>query len=151
MFDEETLKNLQVLVNNMTYYTCPYCGNKNLVKEATIVTQKHKTLRKETKIKTGCMGKMYAETTEIYSAYNIRKCKKCAKKDSLRAKLIIFSCWIITPIIIGFIKASWVSFLFSIFLGLILSGVIFLIVDSKVDIEDAFTKNAIAPSDSLFL
>ncbi|WP_165157853.1 hypothetical protein [Parabacteroides sp. ZJ-118] len=145
MFDEEVLKDLQVSMDRITYYTCPYCGKRSLVSEATIVSQKYKTISRETKIKTGCLGKMYAETTEVYSAYNIRICKDCARKQGIRTKTIALLCWIILPSIIGFIKMSWVSFFCSIFLGLILSGIVFCIVEQKVDVEDAFEKNAIAP------
>lgn len=145
MFDEDSLKNLQLSVERATYYTCPYCGKRSLVEEATIVEQKHKTISKETKIKTGCLGKMYAETTEVYSAYKIRRCKDCARKYGTRCKAVALLCWLIIPAIIGLVKMSWASFFCSIFLGLFLSGVIFYILNQNVDIEDAFKKNAIAP------
>ena len=129
------------------YYTCPYCGKKSLISDAQIVEQKDKTIRKDTKIKTGCLGKKYVETTEVYSVYRIRQCPQCAKSKRINAIIILVICAIILPIVIGIIKMSFASFFFSVLFGLLLSGITYAVfVDKKIDIEDAIEKNAIENS-----
>lgn len=140
----ENINELADYAEKTLYYTCPYCGTKSLISDAKIVEQKDKTIHKETKFKRGALGKMYAETTEIYSVYRIRQCPKCEKSKRTNAIFIFVICAVILPIIVGIIKMNFVSFIISIFFGLILAGIAYAIfVDEKIDIEDAFEKNAI--------
>ena len=140
----KNIEDIACYVEKALYYTCPYCGTKSLISEAKIVEQKDKTIRKETKIKTGALGKMYAETTEVYSVYRIQQCPKCEKSKRVKSSFILIMCAVILPIIVGIIKMSFVSFFLSVFLGLILAGIVYTIfIDEKIDIEDAIEKNAI--------
>lgn len=137
---------LKSKIEKILYFTCPYCGKKTLISEAKIVQQKDKTIRKETQFKTGPLGKMYAETTEVYTAFNIRQCPACAKKHKRNIYIIFIICGVIFPIVMGVIKMSFVSFFAAIFLGLIFLMIIApLLMDKRVDINDAYKKNAIAP------
>ena len=140
----KNIEDIAYYAEKALYYTCPYGGTKSLISEAKIVEQKDKTIRKETKIKTGALGKMYAETTEVYSVYRIRQCPKCEKSKRAKSSFILIMCAVILPIIVGIIKMSFVSFFLSVFSGLILAGIVYAIfVDEKIDIEDAIEKNAI--------
>lgn len=139
----DLIDKLALGIEMTTYYTCPYCGEKSIISEAHIVEQKDKTIHKETRFKTGALGKQYLETIEVYSVYRIRKCPKCTKKKRKQTILIIAFFAIILPIVIGTIMMSFTSFFLSIFGGLILSCLIGVSMDEKIDIEDAFKKNAI--------
>lgn len=130
-------------IQDGTYFTCPFCGRKSLISECSTFEQKDKTLRKDKKVISGALGKQYIQTTEVYSAYKVRRCKDCNKRFWRSRKIAALICLLIIPLIIAICKHSVGIFFGCMVLGLIPFGIYNGLTWPKVDIADAMIKNAI--------
>lgn len=132
-------------LDNITHFTCPICGKRSLISECETFEQKDKTLRKDKKVMSGALGKQYIQTTEVYSAYHIRQCKRCAKRMKMKFYISGLTFLLIIPAIWGFIQAIWGSFFGAMFLGFFVFAISCYFIMPSVDINDARKKNAIEP------
>lgn len=134
---------LNINISNLTEFTCPICGKRAKISECSTFEQKDKTLSKNRKIVSGALGKQYIQTTEVYSAYKIRRCKDCNKRFWRSRKIVAFICLVIIPLIVAVCKQSIGIFFGCMIMGLIPFGIYNGITWPKVDIIDAIKKNAI--------
>lgn len=132
-----------IKLDDYIYFTCPICGKKSKIDQCSTFEQKDKILRKEKKVITGVLGKQYIQTTEVYSAYNIRRCKKCTQRFWRSRKIAAFICCILIPAIIAICKHSFGIYFGFMFLGLIPFGIYNGLTWPSVDIENAKKNNAI--------
>lgn len=139
----------EIDIEALTEFTCPICGKQAKISECSTFEQKDKTLRKDRKIVSGVLGKQYIQTTEVYSAYKVRRCKDCNKRFWRSRKIAALICLVIIPLIVAVCKQSIGVFFGSIVLGIIPFGIYNGLTWPKVDIHDAIKKNAIE-NNSLF-
>lgn len=130
-------------ISNLTEFTCPICGKRAKIYECSTFEQKDKTLRKNRKVVSGALGKQYIQTTEVYSAYKVRRCKDCNKRFWRSRKIAALICLVIIPLIVAVSKQSIGIFFGCMLLGLVPFGIYNGITWPKIDINDAIKKNAI--------
>lgn len=137
------LSSLNINIQDNIYFTCPFCGRRSLISECSTIEQKDKTIRTDSKIVSGVMGKQYKQTTEVYTAYKVRHCNKCHKAFTRNRNIAVFLLLFFAPCFVGIMKHSMQAFFFTLFAGIVLFVIYLRTTWPKADIADAIRKNAI--------
>lgn len=139
------MNDIYTIVNNIKTYKCPVCNKSHSRSDAILKKEKGKTLKEDTKYKTGALGKRYVEKTEVFEVFYVLICKQCAKRISTKMKMTLILCSVILPILLFVLTDySFVRLFFSVIIGLIIGCALSHIICPKITVDEAINNNALA-------